>query len=864
MADGTAADGAHRGQRAIAAGSTINISWTAATDNIGVARYNVHRGSTSGFTPSLATGSRSRPARATPTPALAPGTYFYKVTAEDAAGNIGPVSNTASATVARHHGAQHAGRADRHRRRRPGGAHLDRLDATTSASLRYNVHRAHDGGLHAQRGQPDRAAHRDELHRHRARRRHLLLQGHRRGRSRQHQPRVQRGDRQCVPTAPAVGLVAAYGFDAGIGTTVADQSGNGNNGTISERRSGRDCGQVRQRALASTALNDLVTVADAQQPRPHKRHDPRGLGAPTPLGQRWRTAIMKERPGQPTPTALYADRTPTGQGARGEHLQRRRPRRSRGTAPARRSTPGRTSPPPTTEPCSRLFVNGTQAGTAPRQRLDHHLHRRPQDRRQQRSGANGSTADIDEVRIYNRALHRDRDPGRHEHVDQRARHDAAERARHADRDRRPRPDRAQLGRRHGQRRRRPLQRPPLDDRRASRRRRATGSRSRPARATPTRASPPAPTTTRSPPRTRPATSARRATRRRRSSTADTTPPTVSITAPAAGRHRHRRCHASARTRPTTAPSPASSSGSTGRTSAPRTRPRPTRSRWDTFSAAERPAHPLRGRARRRRQHDDRRPSVAVTVSEHRRSPGLVGGVGVRRGQRLDDRRPVRPRQQRHARRTRPGSTAGKFNNALSFNGTNAWVIGARLGHARPDDRHDARGVGAADDHRQLAHRRAEGAGRRTSSTASTRTRARNSPGGRDRHRRERSGSLERHEPAAHRARGATSPRRTTARRCASTSTARRSRSLRPPARSDLDRRRSGSAATASGASGSAGTIDEVRVYNRALSAAEIQIDMNRSVTPDMTAPTIICAERPHPGRAGINVGSSPTVRSTSR
>ena len=47
----------------------------------------------------LRTGSRSRPARATPTAALAAGTYYYKVTAEDAAGNVGPASNEASATV---------------------------------------------------------------------------------------------------------------------------------------------------------------------------------------------------------------------------------------------------------------------------------------------------------------------------------------------------------------------------------------------------------------------------------------------------------------------------------------------------------------------------------------------------------------------------------------------------------------------------------------------------------------------------------------------------------------------------------------------------------------------------------------------
>ena len=77
---------------------------------------------------------------------------------------------------------------------------------------------------------------------------------------------------------------------------------------------------------------------------------------------------------------------------------------------------------------------------------------------------------------------------------------AAERPGHAHRDRRPRPGRARLGRRDRQRRGRPLQRPPLDHARLHADGRATGSRSRPARATRTPASPPAPTTTRSPPR----------------------------------------------------------------------------------------------------------------------------------------------------------------------------------------------------------------------------------------------------------------------------------------------------------------------------------------------------------------------------
>ncbi len=55
-----------------------------------------------------------------------------------------------------------------------------------------------------------------------------------------------------------------------------------------------------------------------------------------------------------------------------------------------------------------------------------------------------------------------------------------------------------------------------------------------------------------------------------------------------------------------------------------------------------------------------------------------------------------------------------------------------------------------------------------------------------------------------------------------------------------------------------GTIDEVRVYNRALSAAELQNDMVRSITPDTVAPTIT-ARTPSPGSAGINAGTSATA-----
>jgi hypothetical protein len=55
-----------------------------------------------------------------------------------------------------------------------------------------------------------------------------------------------------------------------------------------------------------------------------------------------------------------------------------------------------------------------------------------------------------------------------------------------------------------------------------------------------------------------------------------------------------------------------------------------------------------------------------------------------------------------------------------------------------------------------------------------------------------------------------------------------------------------------------GLIDEVRVYNRALSASEIQNDMHVSVTPDTTPPTVT-AKTPPNGASGINVGGSVTA-----
>ncbi len=76
-----------------------SLSWTAATDDTAVARYNVHRSSTPGFTPTAANRVGQTGSTSFSDSGVAAGTWYYKVTAEDAAGNIGPASAEAPATV---------------------------------------------------------------------------------------------------------------------------------------------------------------------------------------------------------------------------------------------------------------------------------------------------------------------------------------------------------------------------------------------------------------------------------------------------------------------------------------------------------------------------------------------------------------------------------------------------------------------------------------------------------------------------------------------------------------------------------------------------------------------------------------------
>jgi chitodextrinase len=76
-----------------------SLSWTAATDDVGVVGYDIHRSTTAGFTPSAANNVGASTTTTYTDSGIPAGEYYYRVTARDAAGNVGPASQEAHATA---------------------------------------------------------------------------------------------------------------------------------------------------------------------------------------------------------------------------------------------------------------------------------------------------------------------------------------------------------------------------------------------------------------------------------------------------------------------------------------------------------------------------------------------------------------------------------------------------------------------------------------------------------------------------------------------------------------------------------------------------------------------------------------------
>ena len=118
-----------------------------------------------------------------------------------------------------------------------------------------------------------------------------------------------------MPSGPLPGLVAAYGFDEGSGTTTADQAGNANTGTVanttwSSRR------QVRQGPLLQR--NELL--GDGQQLTSLDLTTGMTVEAwvnPTTLGNAFRTVVFREEPGNEV-FSLYGNQSGSPQAPVGE------------------------------------------------------------------------------------------------------------------------------------------------------------------------------------------------------------------------------------------------------------------------------------------------------------------------------------------------------------------------------------------------------------------------------------------------------------------------------------------------------------------------------------------------------------------
>ena len=77
----------------------VDLTWTASTDNGSIRRYNVHRSTTPGFTPTAANRVGQPTGTSFTDSGLAGGTYYYMVQAEDQAGNLSTPSAEATATA---------------------------------------------------------------------------------------------------------------------------------------------------------------------------------------------------------------------------------------------------------------------------------------------------------------------------------------------------------------------------------------------------------------------------------------------------------------------------------------------------------------------------------------------------------------------------------------------------------------------------------------------------------------------------------------------------------------------------------------------------------------------------------------------
>jgi hypothetical protein len=266
------------------------LSWSASTDDNGVAKYVVYRSNTSGFTPSSAnkltevTSGTSYTDRS-----AAAGTWYYRVTAEDGAGNASPPTAQASATVLADTTAPSV------------SISAPNAGATVSATQTVSAAASDDVGVAgvqfkldgANLGGEDTSAPYSVAWDTTAvaNGTHVLSAEARDG----------AGNRTTAAnvtvtvsnTAPDTsGLVAAYGFEEPSGTTVQDSSSRANNGTYANAT--RSASGKHGAALSFNGSNAAVTVPDSASLRLTTGMTLEAWVNPA-AGGNWRTVVLKQQ-----------------------------------------------------------------------------------------------------------------------------------------------------------------------------------------------------------------------------------------------------------------------------------------------------------------------------------------------------------------------------------------------------------------------------------------------------------------------------------------------------------------------------------------------------------------------------------------
>jgi glucose/arabinose dehydrogenase len=279
---------------------SATLGWTASSDNVGVVRYNVHRSTTAGFAPSAANRIAQPTSNSYVDSGLAGGTYYYRVTAEDAAGNVSAASNEATAVVPSDQAPSVSVTAP------AGGTTVSgTIDVTASASddvAVLGVRFLLDG---APLGTEDTSAPYSVpwMTTTASNGPHQLTAVARDGAGHQTTSPVVNVTVSNAAPPPPSGLVAAYSLNSVSGTTVADVSGNGNTGTVSgaAAAAGKYGG-----GLSFDGVNDWVTVNDSNSLDLTTGMTLMAWVNPSALAGSWRTVVFKEGGAGSIDYSLYA------------------------------------------------------------------------------------------------------------------------------------------------------------------------------------------------------------------------------------------------------------------------------------------------------------------------------------------------------------------------------------------------------------------------------------------------------------------------------------------------------------------------------------------------------------------------------